>query len=113
VPNNQHLQEGDEVQCPLFYQYRVRPTQANELKGKLAGAIATVILFAESDDMGRARSGRFIARNHWEIEKVMRVMAMCPQHIANFAPTLKKVYLRAERFGIAASFDGWSKHPHI
>ena len=79
----------------------------------MAGAIATVILFAESDDIGRARSGRFIARNHWEIEKVMRVIAMCPEHIANFDPTLKKIYRRAELFGIAACFDGWTKHPHV
>ena len=101
------------MQCPFFYQYRVRPTQANKLKGKLAGAIATVIVFADSDAVGRARSSRFIASNHWEIEKLIRVMAMCPHHIAIFDSALKKAYLRAEQFGIAACFDGWLKHPRV
>lgn len=108
-----YLLQGDAVLNALFYQYRVRPTEANKLNGRLAGAIATVILFAESYDIGRARSGRFIACNHWEIEKVMRVMVVCPKQIENFDAALKKVYRRAERFGIAAIFDSWTKSPRV
>lgn len=98
---------------PLFYQYRVRPTGSNELKDKLAGAIASVILFAECDTIGRARSGRFIARHHWEIERIMGCWSMCPKQVANFDSALKRVYQKAEQFGIAACLDAWSKYPHI
>lgn len=97
---------------PIFYQYRVRPAQDSELRDVIKGGIATVMVFAESDCVGRARSGRFIARHHWEIESVMRAMTICPQQIENFSGALKKVYRQAEQFGIAASFDGWGKHPH-
>lgn len=100
------------LQSPLFYQFKVRPTTDNELKDSLSGAIATVMVFADSDEVGRCRSGRFIARNNWEIEDFMRVMAVCPQQLERFDAAFKKVYRQAELYGIAACFDGWKKHPH-
>ncbi|MFT5700244.1 MAG: hypothetical protein ACI8ZB_003116 [Desulforhopalus sp.] len=92
----------------LFYQYRVLPAKSNELHGKISGAMATVMVFADTDDIGRARCGRFIARHHWEIERFLRVMFMGPQQIDNLNTELSKVYKRAESFGIAACFDSWS-----
>ncbi|MFW2366846.1 MAG: hypothetical protein ACN4GW_10545 [Desulforhopalus sp.] len=100
------------MQNPLLYQFKVRPTTANEFKDSLSGAIATVMVFADSDEVGRCRSGRFIARNHWEIEEFMRVMAVCPQRLELFDAAFRKVYRKAEHFGIAACFDGWKKHTH-
>ncbi len=92
----------------LFYQYRILPSKSNELYGKISGGMATVIVFADTDAVGRARCGRFISKNHWQIEKFMRVMFMGPQQIQNLNPELKRVYQTAERFGIAACFDSWS-----
>ena len=92
----------------LFYQYRVLPSKSNELKGKIAGALATLVVFADSDEVGRDRCGRFIARHHWEIEKFIKVMFMGPMQIKNLNAELSKVYKRAENFGIAACFDSWS-----
>jgi hypothetical protein len=92
----------------LFYQYRILPSTSNELHGKIAGAMATVIVFADTDNMGRARCGRFIAKHHWRIEKFIRVMFMGPQQIENLNPELMSVYKKAENFGIGACFDSWS-----
>ena len=100
------------LQSALFYQFEVCPTSANELKDSLFGAIATVIVFADSEKLGRCRSCRFITRNHWRIEKCMRVMAVCPQQLERFDTAVRKVYRQAELYGIAACFDGWKKHPH-
>jgi hypothetical protein len=90
----------------------VRPTSANKLRDSLCGAIATVIVFADSDELGRCRSGRFIIRNHWKIEECMRVMAVCPLQLERFDAALRKIYRQAELYGIAACFDGWQKHRH-
>jgi hypothetical protein len=92
----------------LFYQYRILPSTSNELHGKISGAMATVIVFADTDDIGRARCGRFIAKNHWKIKNFMRVMFMGTQQIENLNPELTRVYKQAEKFGIAACFDNWS-----
>ncbi|TKB07661.1 hypothetical protein [Desulforhopalus sp. IMCC35007] len=92
----------------LFYQFRVLPGKSNKLRGKIVGALATVMVFADSDDVGRARCGRFISQNDWEIEKFIKVMFMGPQQIENLNCELAKVYKRAEKFGIAACFDSWS-----
>lgn len=92
----------------LFYQYRILPSTSNELHGKISGAMATVIVFADTDDIGRARCGRFIAKHHWEIEQFIRVMFMGPQQIENLNPELSSVYKKAEKFGIGACFDSWS-----
>lgn len=92
----------------LFYQYRVLPSKSNELYGKISGAMATLVVFADTDDVGRARCGRFIARHHWHIKQFIRVMFMGPQQIKNLNADLSKVYKRAEKFGIAVCFDSWS-----
>ena len=92
----------------LFYQYRVQPSKSNELYGKISGAMATVMVFADTDEVGRARCGRFIARHDWKIEKFLRVMFMGPQQIENLNAELARLYKRAEHFGIAVCFDSWS-----
>lgn len=93
----------------LFYQYRVLPAKSNELHGKISGAMATLVVFADTDDVGRARCGRFIARHHWQIKQFIRVMFMGPQQIKHLNADLAQVYKRAEKFGIAACFDSWSQ----
>jgi hypothetical protein len=100
------------VQYPFLFQYKVRPTELHKDWNKLAAAIATVMVFAESGALGRCRSVRFIAHNAWDIIELMRVMIICPHQVKNFDAVLGKVYRQAELFGIAACFDGWTKHPH-
>jgi len=92
----------------LFYQYSIFPSRSNELYGKISGAMATVIVFADTDEVGRDRCGRFIAKQHWDVEKFIRVMFMGDKQIENLNPELKRVYKTAEKFGIAACFDSWS-----
>lgn len=95
---------------PLFYQFEVRPTAGNSEVEALAGALATVIVFAESEEVGRARGTRFIARQDWEIIAVKRVMRLCSRHEADLQPHFRALYRQAEQFGIAARFDGWARH---
>lgn len=82
------------------------------MKHSLAGAIATVMVFADSYCVGRCRSSRFIERNDWEIEELMRVMPVRPPLLLRFDKAFRKVYRQAELFGIAACYDSWKKHPH-
>jgi len=96
---------------PLFVQCKVRPTSSNPLFGKATGAMGTVIVFASSESIAKARAGRFIASNNWEIEEVVRLVVICRQHRDNFSSRLKKVYRQAEQYGIAACFDSWGKQP--
>ena len=98
------------IQNPLFYQFEVRPTVGNPHFDELAGALATVIIFAEIEEIGRARSSRYIARQHWEIVEVKRVLRMGARQIANLQPHFRSLYRQAEQFGMAARFDGWEKH---
>lgn len=98
------------IQNPLFYQFEVRPTAGNPYIDELAGALATVIIFAEIEEIGRARSSRYIARQHWEIVEVKRVLRMSAGQIAGLQPHFRSLYQQAEKFGIAARFDGWAKH---
>lgn len=95
---------------PLFYQFEVRPVAGNSQIDVLAGAIATVMVFAETEEVGRARSTRFIARRNWQIVAVKRVMRMCSRHVADLQPHFRALYRQAEQFGIAAQFDGWKRH---
>jgi len=91
----------------LFYQYRVLPSKTNELHGKISGALATVIVFADTDEVGRSRSVRFITKQNWEIEQFCKVMFMGPRQTENLNTELVRVYKSAEQYGIAACFDSW------
>lgn len=95
---------------PLFYQFEVRPTPLNSQSRDLAGAIATVMVFADTEEIGRARSSRYIARQHWEIVEVKRVLRMNSEQLANLQSHFSSLYQRAQQFGIAAQFDGWAGH---
>ena len=97
-------------ESPLFYQFHVKPTAQNSQVDELAGAIATVIVFADTEELGRARSSRYIARQHWEIVEVKRVIRICPKQIANLQKSFQLLFQKAEQFGIAAQFDGWLRH---
>lgn len=92
----------------LCYQYRILPAKSNELHGKISGAMATVIVFADTDEVGRARCGRFIAKHQWKITQFIRVIFMGAQQIDNLNTDLAKIYKKAEKFGIAVFFDSWS-----
>ncbi|KGO35429.1 MAG: hypothetical protein WBN83_16650 [Desulfoprunum sp.] len=98
------------TEYPLFYQFEVRPTARNSEVEMLAGALATVLVFAETEEVGRARGARFIARQHWEIISVKRVMRMCSRHVSDLQPHFRELYRQAEQYGIAARFDGWARH---
>ncbi len=92
----------------LYYQYRVLPGRSSKLKGKISGAMATVIVFADSDQVGRSRCGRFIAKHDWVIEEFIRVMVLGKPQIEHLDFELSKLYKKAEQFGIAACFDTWT-----
>lgn len=92
----------------LYYQYRVIPSKSSQLKGKISGGMATLIVFAESDEVGRARCGRFIAKHGWEIKEFLRVRVLGKPQIKNLDFELTKLYKQAEQFGIAACFDTWT-----
>lgn len=94
---------------PYFFQYEVRPNGRHEEHGDLAGAIATVIVFAETDELARARAGRHVGRNYWEIIEVKREMHIASHHLEQMDGVLKSLYQKAEQTGIAAAFDGWKK----
>lgn len=92
----------------LFYQYRVLPSSDNKLFGKISGAMASVIVFADSDKIGRSRCTRFIAKQGWTVEEFVKVMFMGSRQVENLDLELSGVYKKAEKFGIAAYFDTWT-----
>lgn len=94
---------------PYFLQYEVRPNPRNSAEATLAGAIATVIVFAETVELAKARASRHVGRNNWEIIEVKRVMLILRHHVENLDGVLKALYLKAEQTGLAAVFDGWRK----
>jgi hypothetical protein len=93
---------------PFFYQYEVQPTGNGATCSQMIGTMATVMVFAESDEVGRARAGRYIATKHYEITEIKRAMLIEPRHMASFDGVLKKLYINAEQQGISACFDSWT-----
>lgn len=91
---------------PFYIQYEVRPTSSNT-SVSFDGAIATVIVFAETEALARARAARHVAREEFEIIEVKRAMLISQHHVTHMGGVLKKVYLKAEQAGIAAVIDGW------
>ncbi len=96
---------------PFFLQYGVRPNDRNPEVDEVAGTIATIMVFAETAELARARAGRHIGRHNWEIVEVKRGMLIQRHHLENMSGELKSLYARAERAGIAAIFDSWRKTP--
>lgn len=94
---------------PYFLQYEVRPNRKNSEAGAIAGAIATLIVFAGTAEIARARAGRHIALCGWEIVEVKRGMRVGPHHLETLDGVLKTLYGKARSAGIAAVFDGWKK----
>lgn len=94
---------------PYFFQYEVRPNDRNSAYATFAGAIATIMVFAENDELARARACRHVGRNNWRIIEVKREMRILRHHVENMDGVLKSVYQQAEQAGIAAAFDGWKK----
>jgi len=96
---------------PFFLQYGVQPNGRNPQRDEVAGTIATVMVFAETAELARARAGRHIGRHNWEIVEVKRGMLIQLHHLENMGGELKSLYAQAERAGIAAIFDSWLKTP--
>lgn len=94
---------------PFFFQYDVTPSVQHPERDTFAGAIATVIVFAENGERGQARASRRVGRNKWQITEVKRSMVIQSHHIDNLDGVLKRLYTKAEQDGIAAIFDGWEK----
>jgi hypothetical protein len=93
-----------------FLQYGIRPRQGPAEGGGVACGIATVIVFAEYEELAKARAGRHIARQGWEIIEVMRGMLVRQYHLEKMDGVLKKLYHQAEQAGIAATFDSWQNN---
>lgn len=92
---------------PIWYQYEVRPTDKNPEKESWVGALANLIVFAYSDEDGRAKCGRHIAYNHWEIISLKRASALAKERIGSLEKVFDELYRKAEQDGIAVRFDGW------
>ena len=92
---------------PFYFQYGVEPSKDNPDRGRFAGAIATVIVFADSDERGRALASRSVARNNWNITEIMRAMVVEPHQTRNLDGDLKSLYKRAERQGLAVVIESW------
>ena len=93
---------------PFFYQYDVQPQNDVATDGSGRGVLATVMVFAESDEVGRARAGRYIAAKKFTIKEVKRALLIEPHHVIALTGVLKQVYHQAEQQGISACFDSWS-----
>lgn len=94
---------------PFYFQYEVQPSEENPDYEILAGAIATVIVFAENRELGQARASRTIGRNQYRICEIKRSMVVQPHQVDHMDGVLKSLYSEAEQRGIAAVFDGWKK----
>ncbi len=92
---------------PIWYQYEVQPTAANKEKGRWHGGLANLIVFAYSDQDGRAKCGRHIARCHWEITRLTRAFPVREENLEHLEPVFQELYREAELSGIAVRFDGW------
>ncbi len=91
---------------PFYIQYEVRPSPANTSVSYNC-AIATVIVFAENDELARARAARHIAREEFEITEVKRAMLISRHQVTRMDGVLKTIYQKAEQVGVAATIDGW------
>ncbi len=92
---------------PIWYQYEVKPTEANPEKESWSGGLANLIVFAYSDQDGKAKCGRHIAGCDWEITSLKRAFAVRKEHLGSMEPIFQKLYQEAEQYGIAVRFDGW------
>lgn len=92
---------------PIWYQYEVRPTEKNPEKELWSGGLANLIVFASSDEDGRAKCGRHIAFHHWEIISLKRASAITEEHLGALEKVFETLYRQAELSGIAVRFDGW------
>ncbi len=92
---------------PFYFQYGVEPSKKNPDRERFVGGIATVIVFAESGEWGRALAGGSVARNNWNITEIMRAMVVEPHQARNLDGDLKSLYERAERQGLAVVIEGW------
>lgn len=92
---------------PIWYQYEVKPTGANSEKENWAGGLANLIVFAYSDEDGKAKCGRHIAGCDWEITSLKRASVVNKDNLDAMQPIFQELYRQAEQSGIAVRFDGW------
>jgi len=91
----------------IWYQYEVKPTDANKEKDLWQGGLANLIVFAYSDQDGRAKCGKHIAGCDWEITELKRAFPVRQENLENLEPVFQELYREAELAGIAVRFDGW------
>lgn len=92
---------------PFYFQYEVQPSERNPEFGRPSGTIATVIVFAENQELGQARATRTVGRHQYRISAVKRSMAVNAHHVEHMAGSLKSLYSEAEQKGVAVMFDSW------
>lgn len=92
---------------PFYFQYEVQPSEENPDYGELAGAIATVIVFAENRELGQARASRTIGRHQYRIRAIKRSMVVQSHHVEHMDGGMKALYSEAEQKGIAVVIDSW------
>lgn len=98
---------------PFYFQYEVQPAPENAEFGSLAGAIATVIVFAETAELARARAGRRIGRDDYRIIEVKRSMLVRSHQVEHMDGVLKSVYELAGREGVGVVYDVWKKRDSV
>jgi len=89
----------------FFFQYHVnigKQSSAGENKQK---GLATIIVFAENQEVAVARSSRIVSAKNLEITCFVRSQVLCRQHQRMFDSVLKTLYSQAELYGVALHCD--------
>ncbi len=94
---------------PYFFHYSVEPSATHPERDRFAGALATIVVFAEDGEQAQVRASRWVSRNEWRICEVKRAMRITPSQVAHLDGEMKRLYTRAEQRGIAALVDSWQK----
>jgi hypothetical protein len=95
------------LQYPLVYELLVCSRQSHSEQHDPGDETrATVAVFTETEEEGKARVQRFLDATNWDIIRFVRVMFICPEQINHLDPVLKKTFKQAELYGIGASFNG-------
>ena len=89
----------------FFIQYQVSgsssiPDYSNRPKG-----IATIIVFAESEQTARIRAGKMIASKKLKITDFLRIHLIQKSYVKILDTVLRSLYIQAELYGIAIHCD--------
>ncbi len=95
----------------FFIQYQVTQDHQDRAKESIPNGIATIIVFADSPETARARAGKFMGKHHFQITGFLRILLIQRSSIETADHLLKKLYQKAEQYGIAFHCDLLFRNP--